>query len=125
MLKRPMSPVWYVQRMGYIAFMLRELTSLFNALYMVFLLILLYAISQGRETYAAFLAFLEAPGMIVLHVVALAFSLLHTITWFNATGKAIAIRRGEERLPDAALAVPNYLAWAGVSSFILWIVLRD
>lgn len=124
MLKRPMSPVWYLRNRAYLVYMLRELTSVFNALYMVFLLILVYSLSQGPETYDAFLAFLTAPGMVVLHLVALGFSLLHTVTWFNATGKAIAIHRGEERLPDAALVVPNYVAWALVSILVLWIVLR-
>jgi succinate dehydrogenase subunit C len=124
MLTRPMSPVWYLRSRAYVVFMLRELTSVFNALYMVFLLILLYSLSQGPEACAAFLAFLGAPGMIVLHLVALGFSVLHTVTWFNATGKAIVIRRGEERLPDAALVAPNYAAWVLVSTFVLWIVLR-
>ena len=124
MLKRPMSPFWYLQRGTYVLFMLREMTSLFNALYMVFLLILLHKISQGREFYSAYLAFLAAPPMMVLHVMALGFSLLHTVTWFNATGKAIVIRRGDQRLPDAALVVPNYVAWAVASAFILWMALR-
>jgi fumarate reductase subunit C len=124
MLKRPVSPLDYFRKGPYFVFMLRELTSLFNALYLVFLLLLLHKLGAGREAYAAFLGLLWSPGMIGLHVVALGFSILHTVTWFNATGKAIVIRRGGERLPDAALAVPNYVAWALVSLFLFWIVLR-
>ena len=62
--------------------------------------------------------------MVPLHVLALGFSVMHTVTWFNATGKAIPIRRGEERFPDALLAAPNYVAWVLVSALVLRAVLR-
>ena len=123
MFGRPMSPVWYLRRGPYLVFMLREVSSLFNALYAGLLLIMLHGLSRGRESHEAFVAFLASPGMIVLHVVALGFSLMHTVTWFNATGKAIVIRRGERRLPDAALTVPSYLVWVLLSALVLWVVL--
>ena len=124
MLRRPMSPVWYLKRGPYVVFMLREFTSLFNALYGLLLLLLLSKWSESSEAYDAFLAFLGSPWMIPLHVVALASSVLHTVTWFNATGKAVVIRWGEARLSDAALAAPNYAAWALVTVLVLRLALR-
>ena len=124
MLERPMPSLWYLRRRPYLLFMLREFTSLFNALYAVFLLLLLHRLGQGRENHEAFLRLLASPGMIPLHVLALGFSVMHTVTWFNATGKAIPIRRGEERLPDALLAAPNYVAWVLVSVLVVRAVLR-
>ena len=124
MLKRPVSPADFFKRAPYVIFLLRELTSVANALYVVLLLVLLARLGEGREAYEAFLAFLWSPAMLAVHVVSLPLAVLHTVTWFNATGKAIVVRRGEERLPDVALAVPNYAAWAVVSILLAWAVLR-
>ncbi len=120
MLKRPMSKTWYMKNRAYQIFILRELSSVFNALYVVFALVMLWNLMRGKAAFDAFLAVLWSPAMIPLHVIALGFALLHTITWFNATGKAIVVRFGEERLPESALAIPNYIAWAAVTAFLFW-----
>jgi fumarate reductase subunit C len=110
----------YLKQNAYRIFVLREVSSLFNAIYIVFFIVLLFLLGEGKDSYREFLSVLWSPPMMILHVVALAFALLHTVTWFNATGKAIVVRRGEERLPEAALAIPNYVAWAVVTVFIFW-----
>jgi fumarate reductase subunit C len=104
--------------------MLRELSSVFVAIYVVWFLVLLRKLSEGPEAYAAFLEGLRSPLAILFHVVALAFALLHTITWFNLTPQAMPIRRGEERVPAALIILPNYVAWFVVSAALVWIVLR-
>ena len=66
---------------------------------------------------------MRSPLAILFHVVGLAFALLHTITWFNLTPKAMAVWKGEERLPPAMMIVPNYIAWIVVSGVVTWVVL--
>ena len=56
MLKRPMSKTWYMANAAYRLFILRELSSVFNALYMVFLLLLLWNLMRGKADYDAFLS---------------------------------------------------------------------
>ena len=124
MLTRPPSPSEYFSRSPYVIFILRELSAVANALYVVFLLVLVARAGEGPEAYADFLAFLWSTPMLAVHAIALAFTVLHTVTWFNATGKAIVVRRGEERLPDAALAIPLYATWAIVSALLIWVVTR-
>ena len=121
---RPISATWWLKRSSYTLFMLRELSSVFVAGYVVLFLLMIRRLSQGPAEYEAFLTSLQSPLAILFHVVALAFALLHTITWFNLTPKAMAVWRGEERLPAAMMIVPNYVAWIVVSGVIVWFVLR-
>ncbi|MBI3935009.1 MAG: fumarate reductase subunit C [Acidobacteria bacterium] len=122
---RPMPATWWLQRAPYLLFMLREFSCVFVGGYAFWFLVLLKRLSEGPQAYAAFLEGLRSPLAILLHVVALAFSLLHTITWFQATPRAMAIRRGEERVPDSMIILPNYLVWVVASALLAWIVWKS
>ncbi len=121
---RPMPATWWLQRSSYLLFMLRELSSVFVAGYVVLFLLIIRSLSQGPAQYEGLMAALRSPLAILFHVVALAFALLHTITWFNLTPKAMAVWRGEERLPAAMMIIPNYVGWVVVSGVIAWFVVR-
>ena len=123
--ERPMPLTWWLERAPYFLYMVREATSIFVAAYAVVLLMLLHRLSQGPEAYAAFLEALKSTGAIFFHVVALLFALFHTITWFNLTPKAMAVWKGEQRLPDPLLIIPNYVAWIVVSAVIGWLILKS
>ncbi|MCH8273944.1 MAG: fumarate reductase subunit C [Armatimonadetes bacterium] len=123
-LNRNMGSTWWLSRGAYFLIMLRELSAVFIAAYLVFFLICLYKVGQGPEAYGAYLRFLWSPGMILFHLVALAFALLHMVTWFNATPKAVRVWRGEERVPPALMIGPNYAVWAVITAFIIWVVLK-
>ena len=120
---RPISAGWWLRRSPYLLFMLREISSVFVAAYVVLFLVMIQRVSQGQAAYEAFLEGLQSPLAILFHVVALAFALLHTITWFQLTPKAMAVWSGEERLHPALLIIPNYVAWFVLSGVIAWIVL--
>ncbi len=121
---RPMPATWWLQRGPYFRFMMRELTSVFVAAYLILFMVMIHRLNQGQAAYESFLESLKSPLAILFHVVALAFALFHTITWFNLTPKALTFRIGEERLPPAAIIAPNYLAWIVVSAIIGWFVLK-
>ncbi|MDP6417278.1 MAG: fumarate reductase subunit C, partial [Gammaproteobacteria bacterium] len=71
---------WWLKKREYLLFMLRELTSVFIAAYLVLVLVLLHKISVGRVAYEAYVEFLANPGMITFHVIALVAALYHTYT---------------------------------------------
>jgi len=121
---RPMPATWWLKRTPYVLFMLRELTSVFVAAYVVIFLVMIRRLSEGQAAYEAFLASLKSPLAISFHIVALAFALFHTITWFHLTPKAMAVRIGEERVKPALIIAPNYVAWVLVSAAVAWILLR-
>jgi fumarate reductase subunit C len=119
-----MPVTWWLKRTPYVLFMLRELTSVFVAAYVVIFLVMIRRLSEGQAAYEAFLASLKSPLAISFHIVALAFALFHTITWFHLTPKAMAVRIGEERVKPALIIAPNYVAWVLVSAAVAWILLR-
>ena len=116
----------WLQSPAYTKFMLRELTSVFMALYCVFLLVLLYrALNMSADEFRAYVeSSLQSPVNIILHLVALAFAVYCSITFFNATPRAIVVRRGEDKVPDAMIAGGHYAAWAVVSLVVILIALR-
>jgi fumarate reductase subunit C len=103
-------------------FMLRELSSLFVALFVVELLLLVRAVARGPAAYAGFLDTLAHPLMIMLNVVVLAFVLLHAITFANLTPRAMVVRLRGRRVPSRAVLAGVYVGWLAVTAFLAWLV---
>ena len=120
---RPVSNTWWLKRKPYILFMIRELTSVFVAGYCIFLLVLVYKLTQGADAYGNFMAALKSPSSVALHLITLSFVLYHTITWFNLTPKILVLYRGEERIPQGLVAGVFYVGWVVVSVIVVWLVL--
>ena len=115
---------WWLERWHYLKFMLRELSSVFVAYFVVITLLQIRALAQGPDAYQAFQTRMTAPLFVILNVVSLLFVLFHTITWFNLTPSAMVVRIKGNRLPDVLIAGPNYVAWVVISAVIAWIVMR-
>ena len=120
---RPVPNTWWLKRKPYVLFMIRELTSIFVAGYCVFLLVFIYKLTQGADVYGNFIDVLKSPSSVALHLIALAFVLYHTITWFNLTPKILVLYRGEERIPQGLVAGVFYAGWVVVSVIVVWLVL--
>lgn len=123
--RRPMSPTWWLNKRNYLLFMLRELTVIFIAAFLVLYLVQLARLAQGSEAYAAFLRQRSSFGWILFHILALIAALYHSITWFNLLPQVMVVHRGEERVPSVFIAGSNYVAWLAISVVIAWIVLRS
>jgi fumarate reductase subunit C len=98
---------------------MRELSSIFIAWFVAYLLLLLYAVGRGEAAYQRFLAWAASPW-----VVALAFVLLHTVTWFSLTPQAMALRMMGRRVPAWQIVAGQYGGLAVVSGFVFWLVTR-
>lgn len=116
------STYWWTRRWPYLKFILRELSSISVAYFVVVLLLLIRAVKEGPEAYAAFLQGLRAPLLLRLNVISLLFVLFHTITWFNLAPKAMAVRVRGKRVPALMMAAPNYAAWLVVSALVIWLL---
>jgi fumarate reductase subunit C len=103
-------------------FMLRELSSAFVALFVVELLLLVRAVGRGPAAYEGFLDALAHPLMIVVNVVALAFVLLHAVTFANLTPRAMVVRLRGRRVPSRAVLAGVYVGWLFVTAFLAWLV---
>jgi fumarate reductase subunit C len=113
---------WWVGRRTYLTFILRELSSVFVAWFIVFLLLFVHAVGQGEAAYMRFLDWAATPWLLALNIIALLFVAFHAVTWFNLAPKAMVVRLGGRRLPAVWIAASQYLAWALVSAFVLWLL---
>ena len=118
------SVYWWLGEWHYLRFILRELSSVFVALFVIVTLFGLRALRSGPEAYARFMHRLATPAAIVLSTISFFFVLFHSITWFNLAPSAMAIRFRGKRLPDFVVAAPNYALWLVVSVAVAWLVLR-
>lgn len=122
--RKPVSTFWWVRRRSYLIFVLRELSSVFVAWFVVYLLLLVIAVSSGSGEYQRFLNWSANPWMVALNMIALLFVLLHAVTWFNAAPKAMVVRvRGRRVAPTVILGM-HYLLWGLLTVIVLWVVLR-
>lgn len=117
------STYWWLTKWSYMKFVLRELSSIFVAWFVVLTLLQLRCLSQGPEAYARWQEWMRNPFLIAGNVVTLFFVLLHTVTWFNLAPRAMAVRVAGKRVPALLIAAANYLAWAVVSVILAWIIL--
>ena len=118
------SVYWWLGEWHYLKFILREISSVFVAWFVILTLVQLWALRGGRESYARFEHWLQNPVVIAVNVISLFFVVFHAITWFNLAPKAMAVRLRGKRLPDILLSAPNYAMWAVVSVAVGWILLR-
>jgi fumarate reductase subunit C len=117
------STYWWGRRWAYLKFILRELSSVFVAYFVVVLLLQMRALVQGPIAYAAFQEWLKKPLLVALNTVSFFFVMFHTITWFNLAPKAIVLRLGGKRVSSWLIAATNYLGWLVVSAVMGWLIL--
>ncbi|HEY2931101.1 MAG TPA: hypothetical protein VGK99_05090 [Acidobacteriota bacterium] len=113
-----MPATWWLRRRSYFFFMLRELSSVFIAVFLLVFLIQIYQLSHGLEAYVAFTRKLASPGWIAFHLVALLFALYHSLTWFYSTAVILPLQIGERKLPRGLVTALNIGAWIAVSLII-------
>ena len=116
---------WWLSRWPYLKFILREISSVFVAWFVVVLLLQIRALSRGPQAYAAFEHWLQNPVIVLLNLTAMFFVTFHAVTWFNLTPRAMVVRFGGKRVPDGLIVGTNYAAWAAVSVVLAWFLLRS
>lgn len=121
--RRQVSTYWWLGKWAYVKFILRELSSVAVAWTVALILYQVWELTRGPEAYTRFEHRMASPLMIDINVVAFAFLLFHSITWFNLAPKAMAVRVGGKRVPAILISGPQYVAWIVISAIVLFIVL--
>lgn len=122
-LRRRVSTYWWLQQRSYFAFILREASCIFVAWFVLYLLMLVRAISESELSYQQFLHWSARPLILLLNLVSLLFIVLHTITFFQAAPRAIVVRVGSSRMPDILVGAAHYVALAAASGAVAWVLL--
>ena len=112
------SPTWWLKKRSYFMFMMRELSSVFVACFVLLYLYELFLISKGPDTYTQFQQSLRQPGFIAFYVVAFIFAVYHTITWFSVLSKVQVVRMGSWRAPPSLVTASALGAWLVVSAAV-------
>jgi fumarate reductase subunit C len=116
---RKMSAAWWLKKQSYFLFMLRELSSVFIAIFLIVFLVQIYQLTRGPEAYAAFARKLSSPGWIIFNLITFLFALYHSITWFQSSAIVLPLRFGEREVPRNLFVALNVGALALVSLIIL------
>ncbi len=123
--RKRVSTYWWLQRWEYLRFVLREISSVFIAWFVVLTLMQIYSASRGPNAYADFLEFLKNPCVLALNIISFFFVVYHSITWFNLSARAMSIRVGGKKVPGFLISGPNFAAWLVISAVIAWLLLRE
>ncbi len=121
-LRSRVSTYWWLSRRSYLVFILRELSSIFVAWLVVYLLVLIRAVSRGVAGYRQFLDWSASPLVLAVNLASLFFIVFHAITWFNLAPQAMVVRVRGRRVPAFAIAASNYLACALMSGLLAWLL---
>src|SRR3989442_5056737 len=98
-----MPMLWWLRSRAYVLFMLRELTSVLIAAYLVVFLIFLQRIAAGPSSYGSYLHWLAHPAVLAFHLVALAAALYHSVTLLQLTPMTVVIRLRDRPVPAATI----------------------
>ncbi len=112
---------WWLAQPRYIRYMAREVSCVLIGAYTVVVVVGLVRLSEGAASWNAFIEALQAPASVAFHLLALAFALYHTTTWFNVTPKAMPVQFGEANLPGGVIIGAHYAGWALVSALVLFL----
>src|SRR6266481_5148217 len=93
--RKRVSTYWWLQRWEYLRFVLREISSVF-----------------------------VAPFVVALNVLSFFFVVFHSITWFDLSARAMSIRVGGKKIPGFMISGPNFVAWFVISAVIAWLLMR-
>jgi fumarate reductase subunit C len=121
--KPRVSRLWWLRRRSYLLFVIRELTSVFVAWSVVFLLLMVRAVSQGDREYQSFLELSRTPWMLALNLVTLLLVVFHTITWFTVAPQAMVLRLRGRRVPGRLILLAHYAAWVVLTALVAVVIL--
>ncbi|HUF28192.1 MAG TPA: hypothetical protein VMM18_14545 [Gemmatimonadaceae bacterium] len=119
-----MSTWWWASRRAYLSFILRELSSIFVAWFVVYLLLLVHAVSQGEPSYQQFLVWSARPLVLLLNAVTFGFVVFHAFTWFKLAPQAMVVKVRGRRVPPLWITASNFLALVAASALVIGLLLR-
>jgi fumarate reductase subunit C len=118
-----MSAYWYLDHWHYLRYALRESSSFFVAYFCVITLVQIATLKAGPTHYAHFQELMRCPVVIVLNALALAFILLHAVTWFLLVPRVALRQVLNKPSPDLIASAPNFMVWFGATVIVALFIL--
>jgi fumarate reductase subunit C len=123
--RKPMSRAWWLKNSRYTLFMLREISSIFLALFVVLYLVQLALLVAGPDLYNRYLGLMRTPGWIALHIIILVFAVIHTLTWLSSIPAVQPVRIRGKEAPHQVVWLAGFIGWIAVSVGIGLVMLGD
>lgn len=109
---------WWLRNRRSFMFMIRELTSVFVAIFVLVYLYKIFLLTKSQEAYNLFQESLRSSPFIASYLVIFLFALYHSITWLGLVPKIQIVRLGRLTIPPTFVALGAYFGWALVSAVI-------
>ena len=122
-LRRRVSTYWWLERWPYVFFILREISSVFVAWFVLYLLLMIRAVGRDATAYQGFLDWSARPAVLLMNIISAFFIVFHAITWLNLAPKAMVVHAGGRRVPPMVIALSNYAALVVATALVAWILL--
>jgi fumarate reductase subunit C len=111
--RRPFQPeikrTWFLASPAYRAYALREFSSVVVGFFVFDLIAGLVCLHRGLDSWRWWVEIQTNPLNLLLTVLTVVMSLVHSTTWFKATPKIIRIRRGVHYVADGWVVTQHYL----------------
>jgi fumarate reductase subunit C len=105
---------WFLRRRGYLLYMIRELTAVPVAIWMVLLLFEIARLRGGAGGYQPF----GGPVFVIVSLVCLASALWHSYTFLNLAGLIMRIPLGERTVPARTIVTAAFGAFLVLSAIV-------
>ncbi len=92
---------------------------------MVFLLLLVHAVSQGDDAYRQFWSWSASPPVLLLNLTSLFFVPSTPSPGSELAPQAMVVHMGGKRLPGAFIAASNYALWVLSTALVVWMLLGE
>ena len=104
--RKHLGPGWWLANRNYTVYMMRELTSFFVTAFSLIYIYQIHRLASNPGSYSQYLNIVRNPAMILFSIIALGFTLFHSVTWFYLIGKIQPIKIGRKKTtPFLALGI--------------------
>ena len=117
------STLWWLKKGTYFTFILREMSCVFVAWFVAYLLLLVRAVGQGDAAYQQLLAWSATPLILCVNIVSLLSLVFHAVTFFAAAPRAMMVKVGPNMVPGSLVLAGHYAGWVAASAVVCWLLL--
>ncbi|MHB1123991.1 MAG: fumarate reductase subunit C [Ramlibacter sp.] len=119
---RPMQG-WWRRDPFFVKYMIREVTAVAVLVYAIILMVGVVRLSQGEAAFNGWLAALQTPGSILLHLVLLVSMVVHAKSWFDIMPKTMPLLfMGGHRVEGSTITRTGYLVTIIATVLVLALV---
>jgi len=113
---------WWTTKRNYRLFMVREVSAVFLAIFLLGYLGRIAALADGEAAYYNYMQSVGGFFGIVWNCLALAIVCYHAWTWFETAGIVAQVRVGGKLIPGAMIVRANQIAFVVISLVLFFIL---